>query len=271
MGKITVKHYLNTDRKEEQIRSYSIGENGFILNEEDIDYPIYLQITANRKTTKLRSFTNGLLTKKEFAKYLDKGTFYNEKKICDYNPSYFLKTEIKDVTDSLDYFYNQKLKDQDVYPIKNVTDFFMLDIDSYEVKQMFNDETIYAIDIDNSGYKLLYNIIKEDVNPSFLVDFFATHLQKDIYSILKDGTIGANDNSLIDNYKSYELFFRLMPKDNKGRIIGKMINWYSGELKDLYKKLLVKNKYDVDKYFYALNDLFDYFEDYRIKHQSSLE
>jgi hypothetical protein len=264
MGKITVKHYLNTDRKEEQIRSYSIGEDGFIVNEEDIDYPVYIQITVNRKTTKLRSFTNRLLTKKEFSKYLDKGTFYNEKKICNSNSSYYLKNEIKNVTDSLDYFYNIKSQDQDIYPIKNVADFFMLDIDGYEVKRMFNNETLFTID--NEKYIFLYEIIKEDVNPAFLVDFFSEKLNTDIYLLFDK-----DFSDYRDSYKAFELFFQLMPKDDNGKVIGKMINWYNGELKELYKKLLDKNKHDSEMYLHALDNIFDYLEKYRIKQQSQLD
>jgi hypothetical protein len=253
VGKITVKHYLNVNKKEEQSKpSYIFTEKGFIPDLENIYYPVYLQITVNRKTTKLRSFTGNLLSKEDFELYL-KG---DEKKIYSVAPSYLLKTEIEDATNALDYFYNVKDSDQNKYPIKNAADFYMLDIDGYKVKRKFNNETIFSID--NQEYNLLFDeIIKADVNPAFLADFFNKQLQYDLYRLFKN-------ESTTDIFIAYELFFRFMPKDRSGKIIGKMINWYHGNLRETYRSLLKKNKFDVERYFSALDEQFEYFEKYGI-------
>lgn len=254
MGKITVKHYLNVDKKEEQSKpSYIFTEKGFIPDIEDICYPVYLQITVNRKTTKLRSFTGNLLSKEDFELYL-KG---DEKNIYSIIPSYLLKTELEDVTNALDYFYNVKDSDQNKYPIKNAADFYMLDIDGYKVKRKFNNETIFSID--NKEYNILFDeIIKADVNPVFLTDFFKEQLKYELYSLFEN-------EFTKDVFTAYELFFRLMPKDKSGKIIGKMINWYHGNLRETYKSLLKKNKFDVNRYFSALDEQFEYFEKYSIR------
>jgi hypothetical protein len=67
MGKITVKHYLNTKTQPA------------VINNEN-HYPVYIQITVNRKTTKYRSITFCKLSEKEFNNYINgnvyKADFY---------------------------------------------------------------------------------------------------------------------------------------------------------------------------------------------------
>lgn len=62
MGKITVKHYLNKRVK---------PLIGFDDNKKR--WPVYIQITQNRKTTQIRSFTNAALTEEEFETFLETG------------------------------------------------------------------------------------------------------------------------------------------------------------------------------------------------------
>jgi len=57
MGKITVKHYLNTKVQPE------------VINDENY-YPVYIQITINRKTTAYRSISLTELTEIQFNKYI---------------------------------------------------------------------------------------------------------------------------------------------------------------------------------------------------------
>lgn len=63
MGKITVKHYLNT-------RGLPL-----ILDDNKEYYAIYVQITQHRKTTQIRSFLNILSTIQGFDNYLKSGIF----------------------------------------------------------------------------------------------------------------------------------------------------------------------------------------------------
>ena len=94
----------------------------------------------------------------------------------------------------------------------------MLDIDGYKVKWEFNNETIFSID--NQEYNVsLDEIMKADVNPVFLADFFKEQLKYKLYGLFEN-------EFTKDVFTAYELFFRLMGKDRNGKIIGKMINWY---------------------------------------------
>lgn len=68
MGKITVKHYLN-----KRVKPF-IGEND---NKER--WPIYIQITQNRKTTQLRSFTKHAMSDDEFESFLKTGEIPDNK------------------------------------------------------------------------------------------------------------------------------------------------------------------------------------------------
>ncbi len=58
MGKITVKHYLNKKLGRER-------------KDGKITYPIYVQITAQRRTTQIKSLLNLYFTENEFNQYLD--------------------------------------------------------------------------------------------------------------------------------------------------------------------------------------------------------
>jgi hypothetical protein len=57
MGKVTIKHYLNTKVQPEKI------------NNENY-YPVYIQITINRKTTQYKSISLAKFTEIEFSNYI---------------------------------------------------------------------------------------------------------------------------------------------------------------------------------------------------------
>ena len=249
MGKITVKHYLNTDIQSEQLCAYSISENNFVLEEKETLYPVYLLITVNRRTTKLRSLTGRVLCKSDFETYINSGTYCGEKKQCNKNLTYYLKSEIEYVTASLDYFYNKQQGNQEENPIKNVVNFYMRDFDSAFFLEYVNGETIFTIE--DPRYEFIYNLFRLDVSPLAVVDFFTSQLNVDLYTLSNDDPIG----DWGDMYKSVELFLHLMPKDEEGKVIGKMINWFDGALRNEFKKKLNQNKYDVTKYYEAFDEL----------------
>lgn len=257
MGKITVKHFLNTDVQSEQLRSYLCGgEEGLILNDKDTLYPVYLQITINRKTTKLRSITKKRLSKQEFSAYQKRGTFYGEKKYNNNNTSRFLSREIELVISSLDYFYNQCNGNQEEIPIKNVVNFYMKNFHSSFFIKKINFETIFSID--HIDYSFIDQIIKVDVMPSFIIDFFQTKLKTDIFRVLGECS---NYDPSAPLYKSVSLFFSLMPKDHEGEVIGKMIEWYNGDLQNQFKMKLKAHKYDLDIYYQPFFDFCESLED----------
>lgn len=256
MGKITVKHYLNTEVQAEQSKVYSLDKDGkFVIDENQTLYPVYLQITVNRKTTKLKSTTCHSLTKNDFLKYKEKGTYYGEKQLNYYNTTHYLSNEIKQVESSLDYFYNKKKGNQNKVSIKNVVNFYMKDFDSSFFICYVNSETLFTVD--HKDYEFIYDIIKKDANPIEVERFFKEQLHIDIYSMSKS----RSNQDWGKTYKSVVLFFSLMPKDKNGRVIGKAINWFTGNLQETYRDKLKKNGFDVDLYFQPFKDLCELWED----------
>lgn len=58
MGKITVKHFLNTTLQPEKVAQYLFGKNlnKTLSKREEVDvYPVYVRVTANRQTTNFKS------------------------------------------------------------------------------------------------------------------------------------------------------------------------------------------------------------------------
>ncbi len=94
MRNITVKHYLNK------------RVNPVILNEEFL-YPVYIQITINRKTTQMRSISLGMFTESEFDKYQKgddyKGEFINAGKLT----KDFFSKEVSRVKKSFEFMVNK--------------------------------------------------------------------------------------------------------------------------------------------------------------------
>lgn len=74
--KITVKQYLNDKTKIEITSSYT--ENGKKIVKKWEKYPVYNQITFNRRTTQIKSFTSAYFSKEEYRDYLSG-------KYCDIN------------------------------------------------------------------------------------------------------------------------------------------------------------------------------------------
>ncbi len=251
MGKITVKHYLNTDTKGEQMKVFSLSGDEFKIDEKNTLYPVYLQITVNRKTTKLRSYTSVVLYKPEFESYLKRGTYVGEKKEKDYNTGHYLSNEIESVKQSLNYFYNIKEGNQEEYPIKNVTDFYMIEFESDYFFKKLNGESIYTISED---YDDILLVIKDSSSPILLIDFFKKRLSIDLYSIL-----GNEECCLL---KSVALFFSFLPKDKSGRLIGRLIEWYNGNTKSNFKKYLEKNTSDFEFIFSSFDIFMDNLEKY---------
>jgi len=105
MGKITVKHYLNTnikylDRKTNEVR-----------------HPIYVQITANRKTTKIRSLTNEMFSELVFSGYINK----TDNKILEYEE---LEKELKIITDILRYCFDYKSIEIGKHKLTEIINFY---------------------------------------------------------------------------------------------------------------------------------------------------
>lgn len=230
MGKITVKHYLNTDVKEEISPAYIFDGRNFQESIKDTLYPVYLQITVNRKTTKLRSPSNVRLFTHEFNEYASKSTYSGEKKYTDYNTNLFLYKEVELIKSALDYFYNEKKEDQEKIPIREVVNYYMQDIGDGPFCEKIYCATLG--EINNSNYLFIDEIIRKDVNTVLIVDYLVNKFGIDIYSLI--------DNDSISLLNAFDLLFKSMIKDKKGKIIGKLIEWYSGSLRQTFESYLQK-------------------------------
>lgn len=81
--KITVKQYLNDKVKLKITSSYM--ENGEKVVKKWEKYPVYNQITFNRRTTQIKSFTETYFSKEEYRDYLS-GNYCNEDDLNDFIP-----------------------------------------------------------------------------------------------------------------------------------------------------------------------------------------
>lgn len=250
MGKVSVKHFLNDATKKEQIPLYKAADSTL--------YPVYLQITYNRKTTKIRSYTNLLLRKVQFEQYLKEG-MYDGERMYQSNPTYLLKNEIKYVTEALDYFYNEREEDSELYTMKSVSDFFMSDFDGLYFRSTVNKDTIFRLG--NADYDFMDSIIKEDVNIVALTDFFNKNLNVSL------STLKSYRSHFIE---AYEMFFRYMPKDRKGRIIGKIINWFTGDTKDIFFNVLKEYSDEPIRLFNKFDEYMEEMIPYNIEKETTL-
>jgi hypothetical protein len=92
MGKITVKHYLEKKVKPE------------IIFTNIVSYPLYVQITINRKTTQIKSLTEALMSEKAFEIYNNTGKVHNyETNILGNSPFLKIENETKLIENSI-YF-----------------------------------------------------------------------------------------------------------------------------------------------------------------------
>lgn len=101
MKKVTVKHYLNTNISLRQMDS-----NGKYLNDM-VYHPVYIQISFARKTTQIRSYTEILLTKKDY-EYYQNGDY---EKIINVESFKSLICEPKRVQSAIEYLLNKREND----------------------------------------------------------------------------------------------------------------------------------------------------------------
>ena len=143
LGKITIKHYLEKKG------------NHIIFNREKKGFPIYCQVTYNRKTTKFRSFTLCVMTEIGFKDYQTKNIINLTES---YTPNLDLKKEIillelsiKDIikkSKELNVLEKSFLKEIKIYfePVRNrlikIGWFFFCNIDLSERKETKKTYTI---------------------------------------------------------------------------------------------------------------------------------
>ncbi len=145
MGKITVKHYLNTNLKP------------YIINGEKY-YSIYALITVNRQNTKVKSvFYNEYYTEKDFSEIMDKT---NKE---DYENIENEETTIKNIINILISEFN----DFDFVLFSAIYNFYQ-NIHIFEV-----DIQLY-VSTKNDGTKIIVDLYKKDTNKTGLSidDFF---------------------------------------------------------------------------------------------------
>ena len=115
MGKVTVKHYLNTNICVQKLNE----SDGKPLNDE-ILHPVYVQISFVRKTTQIRSYTEMYLTIKDYEHYQtgDYEKMDNAQEIKKY-----LVPEPKRIQTAIEYILkrNEKANEDKDFPKENLT------------------------------------------------------------------------------------------------------------------------------------------------------
>ncbi|MCS3211316.1 hypothetical protein NXX89_07210 [Bacteroides thetaiotaomicron] len=115
MKKVTVKHYLNTNIGFHELNK----SNGKPLNDE-IFYPIYVQITFARKTTQIRSYTEMILTIKDY-EYYQAGCYEKMTDVQDVKK--YLVPEPKRIQMAIEYLLkrNEEISKNKNFPWEDLT------------------------------------------------------------------------------------------------------------------------------------------------------
>jgi len=123
MGIITVKHFINTSIK--------------YLNRDTniIEHPVYVQITANRKTTKIRSLTKIIYSESKFNEYINNP---NKENINHEE----LKQEVKTFKDILNYCFDYKSIEIGKHKLTDIIKFYSKSIISEFGKSIFSKSGI---------------------------------------------------------------------------------------------------------------------------------
>jgi len=123
MGIITVKHFINTSIK--------------YLNRDTniIEHPVYVQITANRKTTKIRSLTKIIYSESKFNEYINNP---NKENINHEE----LKKEVKTFKDILNYCFDYKSVEIGKHKLTDIIKFYSKSIISEFGKSIFSKSGI---------------------------------------------------------------------------------------------------------------------------------
>jgi len=234
MGKITVKHYLNTDVKKittTKVISSDVGDGIAYLRDENGYFPIYLQITVNRKTTKIRSLTHIRLSKKEYKQYSENEPYDSEQKTIFVNGT--LKEELDFVHRILEYFINIKNYDYTKYDIRDIITYY-----SDRVQQAL---VPYA----NKYIKDSFHRNAHIADLSKIIDFKSNY-PKDIISILNKTLSFDLTTFLTEREKQcidcFSYFISLLPEVYLTSVNIRLIDWLNGHLKDDFMKNLAISK-----------------------------
>jgi hypothetical protein len=240
MGKVTVNHYLEKRVKELEVQKFNpnfkaSGTNNteelFIyFDEPRVIHPVYLQITINRKTTKIRSFTKYKLTESEFNEYLETGAFVYE------NNNKKLKTELDRVYRILDYFINFRKINSSIYDLKTILEFYSRSIDTefYHWAYLYNLRTAFDR---NESLQPLRNFIYWNVNPKEVINYF-----KKMFNVDLEQYLHPSELELID---AFDCFISSLPKTNGLSEKSVLIDWYNGKASDDFRYYMLKSKIEL--------------------------
>lgn len=193
MGKITVSHYLHTKVKP---IIYSIDNKEY--------YPIYTQITFNRKTTQIRSFTTATATIEGFSSLYDNSVITNEVLFTHpYNDNLTiidaLAKEKKDIEQSIEYILAHKMDISKRCDLKEVLKLFFVYVSEVLIESTFiewllsnnvvPDKEVDICDAFNERFTIYQsiNLIKKHtkIDLSKNIDSKIWELSKSIYFYLK--------------------------------------------------------------------------------------
>lgn len=235
MGKITVKHYLEKRVKEIQSAIFNPkwginndNENMLLyFDEPKTVYPVYLQITINRQTTKIRSFTKNKLTVEDFEEYTKTGKSKYELS------SRTLKQELVKVEKIIDYTVNTKRVDYKKYDLRTLINFYSrtLEKELYQWAYIFYFRDVIE---HNSDIYVLRNYIDKKVNPKQLINDF-----KKIFNFDFEVYLDEDAKMFID---AFDLLVRSIEYNGIKDFETSIIYWFTDEYKVYFRTYMMKQK-----------------------------
>ncbi len=206
MGKITVKHYLNKNIKYLDKKS------------NEVEHPVYIQITANRKTTKIRSLTKEMFSELNFSEYLNK----TNKNIIEHEE---LEKELIIITDILKYCFDYKGVEIGKYKLSEIIKFYSKQIYSEFGKLVFIKSDILMLLLEFKETAPIALFLDKENNTFELLEA--------LESVTKFNII----DKLNEKQKEMILNLDLFVKYGTSFKFDCLIYWYNGECK---KQFIIK-------------------------------
>lgn len=164
MGKITVKHYLNT-----RVKPLELADREF--------YPIYVQVTVDRRTTQIRSFTNGMCTITGMQEYEKTGHFDK----LEWFPSepLNLNREQQRIEDAIKYIIRRKIDISKKYSLRYALDQLFVPVKKVLLTNLWEwlivDKGIFETEVEQkTHYGQLYNTL----NPEFTISHNISEIKR---------------------------------------------------------------------------------------------
>jgi len=219
--KVTVKHYLNKELKKIRKGGGIIGNDFSTYQEEGIVYPLYVQITFLRKTTKIPSLINDNFKNLEEAKkeYLKE-----------------MKEEERVITEAIRREYNKLGKDFEMTNFVGKFKVFKLTLEEFFYKYYFLNEYHKRLLATRSEYMRMFYHTFTFLKKSDILNYSLLYFEK----VLETLSYPEEFLTLKTRLEAVTTFYKSISKNDSGIIT--IYDWLFGEGKERFSINSLKNR-----------------------------